>query len=153
MFIFCVINTCAISRVYIRSLTPALPATATYKFSLSFSSCIVHYAHNSSLYSYAFSFRGILIQIYENCDDLWRNFIRRRKTVIFLNSCRMCCACFVLHYITLHYYIIQLTPRWVFSVTDYIRHYDFLCYLLSLDYSPLQQLRYYSSNYKKIQNK
>jgi hypothetical protein len=106
MFIFGAVNTWAISRVYIRSLTPALPATATYKFSLSFSSCIVHYAHNSSLYSYAFSFRGILIQIYENCDDLWRNFIRRRKTVIFLNSCRMCCACFALHTgITISYVI------------------------------------------------
>ena len=40
MFIFCVVNTCAISRVYIGSLTPALPATATYEFSLSFSSYI-----------------------------------------------------------------------------------------------------------------
>jgi hypothetical protein len=57
------------------------------------------------------------------------------------------CVVHVSYYITLHYYIIQLTPRWVFSVTDYINHYDFLCYLLSLDYSSLQQLRYYSSNY------
>ena len=86
------------------------------------------------------------------CDDLWRNFIRRRKTVIFLNSYRMCCACsyyITLHYITLQYYNIQPTPRWVFSVTDYIRHYNFSCYLLSMDYSSLQQLKYYSLTIKK----
>ena len=29
-----------------------------------------------------------------------------------------------LHYITLHYIIIQLTPHWSFSVTDYIKYYD-----------------------------
>ena len=36
---------------------------------------------------------------------------------------------------SLHYYIIiQLTPHWGFSVTDYIEYYAHLCYLLSLDY-------------------
>jgi hypothetical protein len=39
--------------------------------------------------------------------------------------------------------IIQLTPHWDFSVTDYIKYYAYLCYLLSLDYSYLQQLWYY----------
>jgi hypothetical protein len=30
------------------------------------------------------------------------------------------------------YIIIQLTPHWGFSVTDYIKYYDYLCYLLRL---------------------
>jgi hypothetical protein len=32
------------------------------------------------------------------------------------------------------YIIIQLTPHWGFSVTDYIKYYAYLCYLLSLDH-------------------
>jgi hypothetical protein len=33
-----------------------------------------------------------------------------------------------------YYYnvIIQLTPHWGFSVTDYIMYYAYLCYLLSI---------------------
>jgi hypothetical protein len=47
----------------------------------------------------------------------------------------------------LYYIIIQLTPHWGFSVTDYIKYYDYLiCYLLSLDYLSLQQSRYYFPN-------
>jgi hypothetical protein len=30
----------------------------------------------------------------------------------------------------MHYIIIQLTPHWGFSVTDYIKHYAYLSYLL-----------------------
>jgi hypothetical protein len=45
-----------------------------------------------------------------------------------------------LHYITLHYILIQLTGDWGFSVTDYIKYYAYLCYLLSQDYLFLQQL-------------
>jgi hypothetical protein len=29
------------------------------------------------------------------------------------------------------YIIIQLTPYWGFSVTDYIKYYAYLCYLLA----------------------
>ena len=36
--------------------------------------------------------------------------------------------------------IIQLTPHRGFSVTDYIKYYAYLYYLLSLDYLFLQQL-------------
>jgi hypothetical protein len=35
--------------------------------------------------------------------------------------------------------IIQLTPHPGFPVTDYIKYYAYLCYLLSLDYLSLQQ--------------
>jgi hypothetical protein len=47
----------------------------------------------------------------------------------------------------LHYIIIQLTPHWGFSVTDYMKYYDYLYYLLNLDYLSLQQLRYYFPNF------
>jgi hypothetical protein len=55
--------------------------------------------------------------------------------------------CFTLP-ITLHYIIIQPTPHWGSSVTDYIKYYDYLCYLYfnSLDYLSWQQLRYYFPN-------
>ena len=36
--------------------------------------------------------------------------------------------------------IIQLTPHRGFSLTDYIKYYDYLYYLLSLDYLFLQRL-------------
>ena len=36
------------------------------------------------------------------------------------------------------YKISMLTPHWGFSVTDYIKYYAYLCYLLSLDYLSLQ---------------
>jgi hypothetical protein len=34
----------------------------------------------------------------------------------------------------LHYIIIQLTPHWGFSVTDYIKYYAYLCYCTYLAY-------------------
>jgi hypothetical protein len=40
-------------------------------------------------------------------------------------------------------YIIQLTPHRGVSVTDYIKYYAYLYYLLVLDYLSLQQLWYY----------
>jgi hypothetical protein len=43
--------------------------------------------------------------------------------------------------------IIQLTPHRGFSVTDYIKYYDYLYYLLSLDYLFLQRLWYYFPNH------
>jgi hypothetical protein len=39
-----------------------------------------------------------------------------------------------------HYIIIQLTPHWGFSVTDYIKYYDYL--YVSLDHLSLQQWEY-----------
>jgi hypothetical protein len=43
--------------------------------------------------------------------------------------------------------IIQLNLHRGFSVTDYIKYYAYLYYLLSLDYLFLQQLWYYFPNY------
>jgi hypothetical protein len=43
--------------------------------------------------------------------------------------------------------IIQLTPHRGFSVTNYIKYYAYLYYLLSLDYLFLQQFWYYFPNY------
>jgi hypothetical protein len=43
--------------------------------------------------------------------------------------------------------IIQLTRHRGYSVTDYIKFYAYLYYLLSLDYLSLQQLWYYFANY------
>jgi hypothetical protein len=34
----------------------------------------------------------------------------------------------------------SLNSHWGFSVTDYIKYYAYFCYLLGLDYLPLQQL-------------
>ena len=51
--------------------------------------------------------------------------------------------------ITLYYIIIQLTPRWGFSVTDYIKYYAYSCYWL---YIPLQQSRYYFPKYTVYPN-
>jgi hypothetical protein len=125
---------------YQSSLYPWFNSCATRQQPLINSVClsrliyIMHYVHNSSLFSYAFSFRGILIQIYENCDDLCR-----RKTVIFLNSCRMCCACFALHCIALHYS--AHSPLELFS--DLLHQVLRSSYLINLDYLSLQQLRYY----------
>jgi hypothetical protein len=40
-------------------------------------------------------------------------------------------------FITSHDIIIQLTPHWGLSVTNYIKYYAYLCYLFSLDYLSL----------------
>ena len=48
--------------------------------------------------------------------------------------------------ITLHYIIIQLTPHWGFSVTEYYIKYYTLMLLTWPIYLSLQQLRYYFSN-------
>ena len=43
--------------------------------------------------------------------------------------------------------IIQLTPLSGFSVTNYVKYYAYLYYLLSLNYIFFQQLWYYFPNY------
>jgi hypothetical protein len=48
---------------------------------------------------------------------------------------------------SLHDIIIQLTPHWGFSMTDYSITLTYVCYILnSLDYLSLQQLGYYFPN-------
>jgi hypothetical protein len=50
-------------------------------------------------------------------------------------------------YNTLHYIIIQLTPHWGFSVTDYMTYYAHVTYTKPIEYLSLQQLRYFFPNY------
>jgi hypothetical protein len=49
------------------------------------------------------------------------------------------------HCITLQNIIIQLTPHWGFSVTDYNKYYAYLCYWLFI--LSLQQSRHHFPNY------
>ena len=49
----------------------------------------------------------------------------KHNLIIYRNGQKWAVAKRVQNYIIIHYIIIQLTPHWGFSVTDYIKYYAY----------------------------